>query len=285
MILIADSGSTKSDWIAGEDKNNLIEFSTRGFNPFFHNQQFVLEELSFSAEMQKIKSQVRKIYFFGAGCSSPERKEIIRKPLSSFFPNAEVTVDHDMLGCALAVCEGKPGIACILGTGSNICFFDGRNVNESRHGLGYILGDEGSGSYYGKKILSHYLYGLLPQDLAEEFKSAYHIGKEDIIRSVYHEPNPNVFLASFAKFLSDRTEHEYIRGLALKGMKDFFETNVMSYRESNTYPVHFVGSVAWFFKDALFTTAKQYNVNVGNIIRKPVTGLANYFFNGGTMPG
>ena len=189
-----------------------------------------------------------------------------------------------MLGSALAVCDGIPGITCILGTGSNICYFDGKNISDTRHGLGYIIGDEGSGSYYGKKLLAWYLYKILPPDLDKAFFDKYHLDKELIIRKVYKEPDPNVFLASFAKFLSDNREHSFIRKLVYSGMNEFFETNVLSYSESKKVPIHFVGSIAWHFREILQTVANEKNVQIGNIIQKPVNGLAAYFLKGGMMP-
>jgi len=284
MILIADSGSTKADWIAGLNGSIHGTYHTKGFNPFFHDREFVLHELFNSQELTNIRNNISRVYFFGAGCSSPERNKIIAVALAEFFTRASIIVDHDMLGTALAVCEGKPGIACILGTGSNICYFDGKNISESRHGLGYVIGDEGSGSYYGKKLLAWYLYRILPDDIHQEFKRIYNLDKETIIRNIYLEPNPNVYLASFASFLSDHATHPFIEKLVYDGMNDFFSTNVLSYSESRKVPVHFVGSISWFFRDILHQVATQHGVIVGNIVRKPVTGLADYFLKGGKMP-
>lgn len=284
MILVADSGSTKADWIAGSDGHVMKEFHTRGFNPFFHDRNFIIKELESNLELKKIKPEISNLYFFGAGCSSTERNEIIRIGLAEFFPNAEVIVDHDMLGTALAVCEGKPGVAAILGTGSNICYFDGKNISDTRHGLGYVIGDEGSGSFYGKKLLAWYLYKILPPELDKAFDEKYHLDKETIIKKVYKDPDPNVFLASFATFLSDHKEHWFIKNLVYKGMTEFFETNVLSYPESKQVPVHFVGSVAWHFRDILNDVAAEKNIKTGNIIQKPVSGLADYFLKGGKMP-
>jgi len=185
MILIADSGSTKADWIAGNDGSVIAEFNTKGFNPFFHDKNFILKELRANLPLSEYSSKIETLYFFGAGCSSPERNKIIHEGLSGFFTNAEVIVDHDMLGTALAVCDGKPGIACILGTGSNICYFDGNQIADTRHGLGYIIGDEGSGSYYGKKLLAWYLYKIIPDDLHNAFRAKYNLDKEPTIKKVY----------------------------------------------------------------------------------------------------
>lgn len=284
MILIADSGSTKADWVFGSNSKPSGSFTTKGMNPFFHNQKFILDQLSANNEAIKIKDEVKALYFFGAGCSSVKRNDLIKTGLQSFFNNAHIIVEHDMLGCALSVCNGSPGIACILGTGSNIAYFDGSNISDSRHGLGYVLGDEGSGSYYGKKLLSQYLYGLMPEVLESKFRDDYKLNKESILNSIYHEPNPNVYLASFAKFLSNNSSHPYIKKLVGSGILEFFETNVLSYKESHTVPIHFVGSIAWHFKDVIYHSAERHNLVVGNIIQKPINGLADYFLNGGLMP-
>ncbi len=284
MILVADSGSTKADWIAGNHGRVVEEFSTKGFNPFFHDKKFILQELNASKALREFSPKVSLLYFFGAGCSSPERNKIIASGLAAFFTNAIITVEHDMLGSALAVSDGKSGMACILGTGSNICYFDGKQIAETRHGLGYVIGDEGSGSYYGKKLLSGYLYKILPDDLYDDFKKEYELDKELIVQKVYHEPNPNVFLASFAIFLSKHADHPFIRKMVYDGMTDFFNTNILSYPESKKVPVHFVGSIAWYFREILNKVAEEKEIKIGNIIRKPVTGLADYFLKGGRMP-
>ncbi len=284
MILVADSGSTKADWIVGENGKVINEFHTKGFNPFFHDNKFIISELESSKGLTEIKNSVTEIFFFGAGCSSPERKKIIEVGLKDFFSNAKVIVDHDMLGSALAVCEGKPGMACILGTGSNICYFDGKDISDTRHGLGYVIGDEGSGSYYGKKLLAWFLYKILPPELDKAFADKYKLDKEAIIKKVYKEPDANVYLASFAKFLSDNKEHPFIQEMVYTGMQEFFKTNVLSYSESKKVPVHFVGSIAWHFREVLEKVAAEKNIKLGNIIQKPVNGLAAYFLNGGQMP-
>jgi N-acetylglucosamine kinase-like BadF-type ATPase len=284
MILVADSGSTKTDWIAADPGGPQQLFHTPGFNPFFHDYDFVTESLNANEGLKSIRNNITSVFFFGSGCSSPERMEQIRLPLSHFFTGADVSVEHDMLGCALSVCDGNPGIACILGTGSNTCYFDGKTLAPVRHGLGYVLGDEGSGSYFGKKLLSAYVYKILPPELHDAFYSKHPLTKEDIISSVYKKPAPNVWMASFAPFLSEHLDHPYIQTMIRKGFNDFFDTNVKSYRESENHPVHFTGSVAWSFKEILSEIAAENNIELGNVIRKPVNGLAEYFLNGGKMP-
>lgn len=285
MILVADSGSTKTDWIAGLPGSEPQQFSTPGFNPFFQDYDFITKSLHANAALKAIRGHVKAIFFFGSGCSSPERKEQIRVPLSDFFTAADVIVDHDMLGCALSVCEGRAGIACILGTGSNTCLFNGTGLEPVRHGLGYVLGDEGSGSYFGKKLLSAYVYQNLPADLQKAFTARHPVTKEEILFHVYKQPAPNVYLASFAPFLSENIGHPWIKTLIKNAFREFFETNVLSYQESSTLPVHFTGSIAYCFRDFLAETAGTFSLKLGNVIQKPVNGLAAYFLNGGKMPG
>ncbi len=284
MILIADSGSTKADWILGQNGKVISGYSTKGFNPFFHDRNFILAELNANSELSQIRRSIQELYFFGAGCSSPERNRHIQESLQEFFESAEIVVEHDMLGTALAVCDGKPGVACILGTGSNICYFNGTDIEPIHHGLGYILGDEGSGSYFGRKLLAWYIYGILPPELAERFRDAYHPDKEQVVKQIYQEKNPNVFLASFAPFLTENRAHPFITELIETGIAEYFKTNVLSYPQSMELPVHAVGSIAWHFRDVFEATAWLHGIKTGTIIHKPVTGLAEYFLSGGKMP-
>ncbi len=284
MILVVDSGSTKADWIAGNKSEISGEFQTKGFNPFFHNRDFIFDEIKSNKGLFELRDRISQLFFFGAGCSSPARNEIIREALASVFTHAFVVVDHDMLGCAIAISGGKPGIACILGTGSNISFFDGKNISPVRHGLGYVLGDEGSGSYFGKKLLAYYIYRIMPSELENAFRLKYKLEKEEIISKVYQEPNANVFLASFATFLSDHNSHPYIQALVRSGIHEFFVTNVLSYPECKSTPVHFVGSIAHYFRNIIEDVALQFGIEVGTVARKPVNALADYFLSGGKMP-
>ena len=277
MILVVDSGSTKADWVLADQGSLVAEYNTIGFNPFFHNEQNVLDALRADQGLTAIKEQVTSLKFFGAGCSSPQRNKIIHDALQKFFTRADVLVEHDMKAAALATCGDEKGIACIIGTGSNICYFDGRYVEETRHGLGYVLGDEGSGSFYGRKLLAYYLYGILPKDLHASFKAEYNLTKEMIIDRVYNQPNANVYMASFARFLSDFKDHPYIKKMVTKGMDEFFETNVSAMQNYKKVPVHFVGSIAYYFDDVLKDVAKNYHVKLGKIIKKPIYDLMKYY--------
>jgi glucosamine kinase len=277
MLLVCDSGSTKADWLLAEGNKVSGPFNTIGFNPFFHSSDFVYETLLNSTSLAPFASKVTELYFFGAGCSSKDRKEIIAIGLRAFFPNAKVIVDHDLLACAYATCGDEPGISCIVGTGSNSCYFDGKEVHEKNYGLGFILGDEGSGSYYGKKLLTQFLYGLMPDDIAMDFNSKYHLDRNAIIDHVYKQPDPNVWLASFARFLTEKREHPYIKSLVHNGMREFLELYVCHFENYNNEKVHFVGSVAFVFQEELKQEASKLNIQIGKVIKQPVDELMNYF--------
>lgn len=277
MLLVADSGSTKADWLLYDGQTVKGPYHTMGFNPFFHSTDFVYQTLMEEPEMLKIRESITAVKFFGAGCSSAARNEIIAAGLRKFFTGADVLVEHDLLASALATCGNEPGIACIIGTGSNSCWFDGKNVHEKNYGLGYVLGDEGSGSYFGKKLLTWYLYGRLPQPLADDFKQTYGLDKNSIIDKVYKEPNPNVWLASFTRFLSKHYEDPYIKNLILQGMRDFADLYICDYLDYKKSKVHFVGSVAYIFSKELNEIAKEKGFTIGKIIKQPIDDLMNYY--------
>ncbi len=279
MLLICDSGSTKADWILTNKNSILGEFNTAGINPYFHDQHTIISSIKKSDELVKYASKIKKIIFFGAGCSSVERVRIVHDSLQLFFENAKIQVHHDLLGSAIATCGDQPGIACILGTGSNSCYFDGQKVIENNHGLGYILGDEGSGSYYGRKLLANFIYNRLPIAIQKDLAENHKLSKELIIENVYSKPNANVFLASFAKVLYDHNKDEYVQKLVSDGMKEFFENYVIVIPEHKEVPIHFVGSIAHYFKDILRDVAKTYSCNVGKIIQKPIISLFEFYKN------
>lgn len=277
MLLIADSGSTKADWLLSDRKDFKMEFNTVGFNPFFHDEKFIVNELTHNRGLMHYAKDVKILKFYGSGCSHEKRNQIVAGAFKKVFTNANVLVEHDMLGACIAACGNMPGVVCILGTGSNACSYDGKSVVASHHGLGYILGDEGSGSYFGKKILSHYLYKLLPHELETQLREQYHLTKETIIESVYHKPNPNVYLASFAKFLSSHKESDYVVNTVRKGFSEFYETTIAVYPESKKHPVHFIGSIAHHFSHILKEVANKNGFTVGKILVKPVEDIMEFF--------
>lgn len=274
MILVVESGSTKADWMLIKDGQN-IPYSTKGFNPFFHSKEDILIELNDHLELDLIKNDITKIYFYGAGCSSKKLNAIIKNGLKAFFTKATIQVDHDLKACAVSLYEKKPIIACILGTGSNSCFFDGKEITENSHALGYILGDEGSGSYFGKSILSAYLYGRLPEKMMTEMNRL-GLNKEIIFENVYMKEDANVFIASFMPVLIRNKELDFCQKLIQKGFLDFIDKHVLCYPEAQKSTISFVGSVASLLKDELEQACLSKGLSIGKVIRRPLENLVNY---------
>ena len=280
MILVADSGSTKCDWILIDSQSNQHKTNSMGFNPFFHDADLVYSKLMENELFIEYRNRVSEVDFYGAGCSSEARNRIIANGLKRVFSSAEtVLVDHDLKGAALSTSQGDTGISCILGTGSNSCYFDGTKVIEKVPALGYILGDEGSGSYFGKILLSEWLYHRMPAELAEDFAKEYNLTKEGIFEAVHHKADPNVYLASFSPFISKHLDHPYFREMVYDGLDKFVNIHVLCYDNYKDVPVHFVGSIAYYFKEVLQKVAIKYSFTVGKIEKRPVEPLTQYHIN------
>jgi glucosamine kinase len=277
MILVADSGSSKTDWLLDNPGTQPAQYRTDGLNPYFLSEKEIAKKLHEQLpELMAISHQVTEIYFFGAGCSSPDRHEMVSNALSQVFPKAFISVDSDLLGSAYATCGHDKGICCVLGTGSNISFFDGEDVAEGKHGLGYVLGDEGSGSWLGKILVTDYMYGKMPAEIADSFRDAYQLDKATIIKNVYQQPRANSYLASFAKFLNGIQHTEYGQQVLNSSFLEFIETNIKSYPEYHQYKCHFVGSIAYHFSEELKTMCSKYHIRVGKIIQKPIDELLKF---------
>lgn len=277
MILVADSGSSKTDWLLAVPAQQPLEFRTPGLNPYFLTEKEMVKILQEEAtELLTHSSKVSEIYFFGAGCSSPDRHEIVSNALTQLFPKAYISVDSDLLGSAYATCGQEKGICCVLGTGSNISYFDGQEVHAGKHGLGYILGDEGSGTWFGKALVTDYLYGKMPEDIAALFGAQYELTKERVIYHVYQQPGGNAYLASFTRFLSKIRDSQYGQDLLAQGFLHFIETNIKSYPQYHRYKCHFVGSVAYVFAEELKCVCESNEIRVGKIIRQPIHDLLHY---------
>jgi glucosamine kinase len=274
MILVADSGSSKTDWLLNREGGNIKQYHSAGLNPYFLSEKEILKILQEQlSEMITFAADIKEIYFFGAGCSSPDRHEIVSNALSALFPKAYISIDSDLLGCAYATCGNEKGLCCVLGTGSNISFFDGDSIYDGQHGLGFVLGDEGAGTWFGKALITDFLYGNMPADLSTSFEELYHLSKEAVIKNVYQKPNANSYLASFSKFLSNARQSVYIQDLLKHGFLEFIETNIKSYKEYHNYKCHFVGSIAYVFADELTTLCTENGITVGKIIQQPIHDL------------
>ena len=277
MVIIIESGSTKADWLIIQGEKREYH-STIGFNPFFHSTELVAETLKSDQILQDLFDLEGEIHFYGAGCSSKELNQTIENGFKTVFKNATVSVDHDLLAAGLALYRGKNVIACILGTGSNSLLFDGKNLHEVVPALGYILGDEGSGSFFGKQILTDFLYNRLPEPMDSDIRQM-GLSKDEIFRKVYMEPNANVFLASISPILIQNKELEYCQNLIRKGFDLFLDRHVLCFKDCLTTEVSFVGSIAALLASELEAVCLEKGLTVGQIIRKPIDSLANYHLN------
>lgn len=273
--LIADSGSTKTDWCLITE-NQSIQISTPGINPFFQNEQEI-KQLLREKLLPKIQTlPINHIHFFGAGCVGESTRKLLYRSLHELFCTSEIEIASDLLGAARSLCEDRYGIACILGTGSNSCLYDGKNIIRNIPPLGFILGDEGSGNALGKKLISDCLKGILPTKIIQQFLDKYHLTQADILQSVYQESFPNRYLASFTPFLSENIQIPEIRQLVEECFRAFFERNLQLYNITHA-EVYFTGSIAWHFKEILQRLSKQYGFIIKNITRRPIDGLIRYY--------
>jgi N-acetylglucosamine kinase-like BadF-type ATPase len=276
MILIADGGSTKADWIL-LDKSGTQVFKSRtyGLNPEILSPELISSRIQENQDLRSCKELVTNVYFYGAGCGTKRLTNLLAATFKSFFVNAKIVVKEDTYAAVYAV-TSKPGIVCILGTGSNSCYFDGINIDARIPSLGYILMDEASGNYFGKKLIRDYYYHKMPSDIAKQFEAQFELDADTIKRNIYKEENPNAYLAHFAEFIFRNKRNCYFNKILHKGMKDFFKNRVLPFSESNRVPVHFVGSIAYFAQDIINDVARYHMVKVGNVVRRPIDGLITY---------
>jgi N-acetylglucosamine kinase-like BadF-type ATPase len=272
--LIADSGATKTEWCVINGNKKTI-FITQGMSPYFitaeQMQNIIKEEL-----YPKLKQKIDEVHYYGTGCANADNAKSVKKVFKNIFPEANISIDHDLMAAAKALCGKEKGIACILGSGSNSCYFDGKKIIKNSPGLGFILGDEGSGAYLGKKVIQYYLYNTFDEDLMARFDARFVTNKTEILNAVYKNPLPNRYLATFAIFLAENRGHYMIENIIEDGLNDFFFNHVYKYKESWTLPVHFVGSIAYGFKDVLIELCKSYQLQLGKVIKNPMQGLIDY---------
>jgi glucosamine kinase len=274
-ILIADSGSTKTQWcLLQGNKKKMI--STQGISPYFMNDEVLASILTKELLPKTGEIHIDEIFYYGTGCSNDTNVALIKRSLKKVYKTAKVSVQHDLLGAAKALCGNEKGIACILGTGSNSCYYNGKKVVKNSPGLGYILGDEGSGTYLGKKVLQHYLYKTFDAELMDKFEAKYPHDRDDMLDNVYKKPLPNRFLSSFVPFLIENRGHYMIENIIEDSINDFFFNHIYKYRESWSLPINFVGSVAFGFKDVLKQMCNDYELKLGTVIKSPMDGLVKY---------
>lgn len=275
-ILIADSGATKSEWCLVNDNGRKKTVFTQGISPYFLNSSQVQAILQNELLPSLRKYDISHLYYYGTGCIDPQNAKMISGAIKKVFPGTRVAVDHDLSGAAKALCGHKKGIACILGTGSNSCYFDGRKIVKNSPGIGYILGDEGSGAYLGKKVVQYYLYGTFDEELKYKFDDKYHASSVEILENVYRKPLANRYLAGFSLFLAENRGHYMIENIVEDGLNDFFFAHLCKYSQSWKLPIHFVGGVAWGFKDVIKELSHVYEFELGKILKNPMEGLIDY---------
>ena len=283
MILIADSGSTKCSWAECSINSDITNIhNTVGLNPKYTTTENLLSELK-NSSLFSIKKEVTEIYFYGAGCSSEDNNKKISVPLSQFFANAKIVVKHDMEAAVKATFKGAPIISCILGTGSNSCFYDGNKIYENAPSLGYILGDEGSGNYFGKKFINLYINNVLPKNLAEKFENWTTEREEDIIINIYSLQRPNLYLATFFRFMVENKNEEIFDTILRNGIQHFFDLHIKCFNNYKNYPLTFVGSVAFYLSDYINEIAKKEDLQIQEIIQSPIDNLVKEHFSFGSI--
>ena len=274
MKLIAESGSTRTEWALVEDNHLVQRVFTEGLNPFFQTRREISRSVRLGLPESFFKKKLDQVYYYGAGCSSYEKKNILGASLVAQF-KTPIQVESDLLAAARGLFKCEAGIACILGTGSNSCFYDGKIIVKNVKAAGYILGDEGSGAVLGKLFLADLLKGLAPKELANEFHEKFRISVNDVMESVYNLPFPNRFLGTIAYFLGDYMDNEYVYNLLTNNLRSFFNRNVCQYDYIN-YPIPFVGSLAYAYPDILQEVAQEFGVEIDVIEETPMNGLIEF---------
>ncbi len=275
-ILIADSGSSKTDWRLILSDGSIQQARTVGLNPYYQDQCSIEAELRANLLPNISTVDMTKIYFYGTGCAGQESCDIVRFALQSVFNEAIIEVESDMLGAARGLCGHEVGIACILGTGANNCLYDGQNIIAQVPSLGFWLGDEGSGAYLGKILVTKFLHKELPQDLEEKFVKRYPITRLDVLDNAYRQPFPNRYFAKFSKFLFDNRHHPAAYQIVYEAFGIFFDKYICKHVNFENYKVHFTGSIAFYYNDILRRVASQKGVTLRNVLETPIAGLTLY---------
>lgn len=275
MILIADCGSTKTDWREVNDGIAGRSYISSGLNPFFVTGEEIVSLLG--RELPTLHhAGVSRIFFYGTGVSNAAKAEIVRRALTEFFGPEELVIGSDLLGAARSLCMNNPGIACIIGTGSNSCFYDGKDIVSNVPPLGYILGDEGGGAVIGRKLVSSVLKKQLPENIIEDFFRAYPYTPAEILENVYNMPYPNRFLGQFSRFIDDRTHVPELMSIITSSFDEFIMRNILSYPEARQYQVHFTGSIAYYFRPSLEALLLSHGLKPGIFTISPIENLVNY---------
>lgn len=275
-ILIADSGSSKTDWCLIGAKKKTRHFQTSGLNPFFRSEDDCHKLLTEELKINPAKEDISKIVFYGAGVKNKTQSDFINKILRKHFGIKTTEAHSDMLGAARATSGNEKGICCILGTGSNSCYYNGKKIVTQNPSLGFIIGDEGSGTYLGKKVLQYFFYNTFDEDLKAAFRHKYGDDLSDILHKIYKDPLANRYLASFTQFLIEQRGHFMVENIIEDAFIDFYQRHILKYRESWKYPINFIGTVAYEFRDIIHSLHEQYGLDTGTILKSPAEGLIKF---------
>ena len=278
MILIVDSGSTKTDWIAlGHNGEELFSTQTLGLNPQMLSNEILNERIKNNYDIYKNRKSVNKLFFYGAGCGVESTQNRILNVFKSIFINSEFDIKEDTYAAVYSVVEeGTPSIVNIIGTGSNCSYYDGKDIIQKVQSLGYVLMDYASGNYYGKYLIRAYYFNKMPENLKKEFSKKFDLSPNTIKNKLYREENPNTYLATFARFLIENKSDEYFKEIIYKGLERFIEYQILQYDDFSSVEVHYVGSIAYYLKDEITRVGKKYNLNTGKFIKRPIEGLVEY---------
>jgi N-acetylglucosamine kinase-like BadF-type ATPase len=279
MKLIVDSGATKSDWVLIDNTGEKMSFQLTGMNPFYLDSKKIANILERDLIPFIETKKIKQIFFYGSGCSSVNKCMVVEEGLGRLFKCAEIKIESDLLGAARALFGNKEGLACILGTGSNSCYYDGTRIVKSIISLGYFFGDEGSGAHMGKIFIKDYLMGNLPKEINTAFIKEFNYTRDNILDAIYNLPYPNRFLASFCDFYADNLSNSYIFELVTNSFREFFFNYIEKYPNHKEVPVSFVGSVAYFFEALLRRIGTEFEVNIEKVFQSPISGLVSYHRN------
>ncbi|MEM5564779.1 BadF/BadG/BcrA/BcrD ATPase family protein [Psychroserpens sp. AS72] len=281
MILITDGGSTKCDWIVVDNNGKQLheKIRTKGLNPAILKEKKLKKIIRKSDELMRFSDKVTHIFFYGAGCGTTNPKVILTEILESIFINAEIDVQEDTMAAVRATIndDDEAAVVCIMGTGSNCSYFDGKRLHQRVISLGYTLMDDASGNYYGKELIRDYYFNKMPEDIKVAFEHKHNLDADYIKYNLYKQPNPNAYLANFAEFMFLNKDSKYVKELIKKGIRRFAENMIFQYKEElKVVPVHFAGSIAFFAETEIREVADELGFTVGNFERRPIEGLVEY---------
>jgi glucosamine kinase len=278
MIAVVYSGSNYADWRLADKDRIIASFKTGGINPYLNDEKNIIQLLNKNINLIHHAEEIKRIYFFGAGASSPELKDTVHNALSAFFKFGKVTVEHDISAAAIACCKNSPGIVSIVGGGSNAAWYDGRKVKPNNYGLGYILADEGSGNWLGRQLVKNFMNETLPEGLRKKFVHRYDLDRKTLLEKVYRQKQPALFLNSFTEFYIDNKDDNYLKGIIKTGFDKLMRTYLLPLHDEHPDAfLYFAGSVAADFQNQLHEAAADANLKIANIIKEPINNLLTYY--------